>query len=118
MPAQPQDEWTYLRPEEFADDDELERIDHRFDTGAEDAALHVIELDGNEPASTAIDAGQTFVVATMPEMPTSYFDDEEPDARRDSPDQPTTDDAVDADEEPALDQILTSQHYSFDEESR
>jgi hypothetical protein len=111
MPAQPSDEWTYLRPEEFADDDAVERVGAQMEVGAEDDALHLI--DGDEPRPTeALDPGRTLERPRVDDGPTAtYFDDEEPEGRRDGA---TASD--DANEEPRVDEILVSQHYAFDPE--
>jgi hypothetical protein len=120
MPSQPQDEWTYLRAEEFADDDAVERIEEVFDTGAEDAALHVIDLDEPQVSTAPLDPGETLTNGRAVEEPaTQYFDDEEPDRAQDEPLAHTIQlDGSEPDEEPGLDDILTSQHYSFEPESQ
>jgi hypothetical protein len=110
MPAQPPDEWTYLRPEEFADDDAVEQVDDQFTTAAEDAALHVVDVEAPPGGSGALDPGQTTVVDEPAAADASrYFDDEEPDG--DQAHRPPGDEAPD---EPGVDEILASQHYSFD----
>ena len=59
MPAQPPDEWTFLRPEEFADDDAVERVDAVFDTSAEETALHVVDTDEPQSTQEGMDPGET-----------------------------------------------------------
>jgi hypothetical protein len=130
MPSQPQDEWTYLRAEEFADDDAVERVGEAFDVGAEDAALHLIDLDEPQVTGEALDPGETLVVGTTDGPAVQYFDDEEPEPDHEAgrrADDGTTDDALvrttildgdEPDEEPGLDDILASQHYSFEPESQ
>jgi len=115
MPAQPPDEWTYLRPEEFADDDAVERVDAEFETNAEVAALHLVDADEPPAAGLALDPGETIArPGVSDEGATRYFDDEEPEVGATEPDHDRdTDDAA----EPAVDEILVSQHYAFDEES-
>ena len=66
MPAQPPDEWTYLRPEEFTDDDAVEQADAVFETNAEDAALHLVDEDEPPVASVALDPGETLVSPRSP----------------------------------------------------
>ena len=114
MPSQqPPDEWTYLRPEEFADDDAVERVDDQFELGAEDAALHLVDLDEPQVSREALDPGETLprgVAASTSE--TQFFEDEEPDSDRSTV---ATDDVG---EEPRLDEILASQHYTFEEDGR
>lgn len=111
MPAQPSDEWTYLRPEEFADDDAVEQVEAKMDVGAEDEALHVV--DGEEPQlADVLDPGRTLERPVVDDGPTAtYFDDEEPELRRDG-----VREVDDATEEPRVDEILVSQHYAFDPE--
>lgn len=111
MPAQPSDEWTYLRPEEFADDDAVERIGARLDVGAEDAALHLVDADDAARPQEGLDPGRTLVPPPDGEGPAAtYFDDEEPDV----PGASTGDDELTA--EPGVDELLVSQHYTFDPE--
>jgi hypothetical protein len=114
MPAQPPDEWTYLRPEEFADDDAVEQVDAMFEKGAEDAAVHTIDLD--EPLDTrrGLDTGETLERPENDEgRPVDYFDDEEPES---GPPPESGDD--DSSIEPRVDQILVSQHYAFEQEAQ
>lgn len=114
MPAQPQDEWTFLRPEEFADDDAVERIDAIFDTSAEENAVHMVDLDDGDAPRAALDPGETrSSPVRADDMPMAYFDDEEPEAsaRRDGSARPQM---AEPDEEPGVDELLVSQHYSFD----
>lgn len=108
MTSQPRDEWTYLRPEEFSDDDEVERIDAAFDRSAEEVAMH--ELDPDEGvAATVIDAGLTLERSSDDdEAPVQYFDDEEP----------VEDTTGESEVEPSVDQLLVSQHYTFDPEGQ
>lgn len=115
MPAQPPDEWTYLRPEEFADDDAVERVDAEFETNAEVAALHLVDPDEPPAAGLALDPGETIARPDVSdEGATRYFDDEEPEV---GPTEADHDRATDDGVEPAVDEILVSQHYAFDEES-
>jgi hypothetical protein len=111
MPAQPPDEWTYLRPEEFADDDAVERVDAVFETSAEETALHVVDMDEPQNTPDGLDTGETLTRAAPGDQDgVQYFDDEEPnstvDARGTSEGEAT--------DEPGVDDILISQHYSFD----
>ena len=113
MPAQPPDEWTYLRPEEFADDDAVERADTESVRGAEDAALHVIDLDEPQATNQGLDPGETLDRAGAGDgQDDRYFDDEEPEpgqaGKRDD------DPAV----EPRVDEILASQHYTFNQDGQ
>lgn len=114
MPAQPPDEWTYLRPEEFTDDDAVEQVDAVFETNAEDAALHLVDEDEPPVAGVALDPGETLVsraVADLRADPDArYFDDEEPEAAVAST---VDDDGI----EPSVDDILVSQHYAFGPET-
>jgi hypothetical protein len=111
MPAQPPDEWTYLRPEEFADDDAVEHADAVFETGAEDAALHMVDIDQPSVPNQGLDPGETLERPRADDGRTAqYFDDEEPESgpgRR-------TDNGDDATAEPRVDEILASQHYTFE----
>ena len=114
MPAQPPDEWTYLRPEEFADDDAVERVDAVFETGAEDAALHMVDTDLPTVTREGLDPGETLERPRTDDVgPDQYFDDEEPEggSRRRSSDEET---AV----EPRVDEILASQHYTFEQDGQ
>jgi hypothetical protein len=114
MPAQPPDEWTYLRPEEFADDDAVERVGAVFTTGAEDAALHLIDVDEPPAASQGLDPGETLDRLRANDAPTGrYFDDEEPE-----PGQGTDGHTDEGAEEPRVDEILASQHYTFDQDGQ
>lgn len=107
MPAQPEDEWTYLRPEEFADDDAVEIVDATFESSPEEAALHEVYLDG-EPDRAGSGADRTTEDATDPDVAHAcYFDDEEPDG-----DEPSLTSGSDA--EPSVDELLVSQHYAFE----
>lgn len=111
MPAQPEDEWTYLRPEEFADDDAVEVVDATFESSPEEAALHEVELDG-EPDRAESSANQATEVATGSDAAQAcYFDDEEPDGDEPSP-------TGERDTEPSVDELLVSQHYSFEPDGR
>ncbi len=114
MPAQPPDEWTYLRPEEFADDDALEKVDAEFETGAENAALHLVDVDEAQIGTQGLDPGET-LERPQPDgvRMAQYFDDEEPEAGA----APSASDD-DASVEPRVDQILDSQHYSFEEDTQ
>jgi hypothetical protein len=106
----------FLRPEEFADDDAVERVDAAFDTSAEEAAVHVLDPDDSPVITSALDPGQTQVTISLSaDTPTEYFDDEEPE-----PGPRRVDATVDeeADHEPGLDEILTSQHYTFDRDGQ
>jgi hypothetical protein len=108
MPAQPPDEWIYLRPEEFADDDAVERVDELFATNAEEAALHLVDVDEPPVAGLALDPGETLAPASVgaDDPDAHYFDDEEPEA--------FVSDGVDDDGgEPSVDELLVSQHYTF-----
>jgi hypothetical protein len=118
MPSQPQDEWTYLRAEEFADDDAVERIEEVFDVGAEDAAVHLVE-DEPQVSNAALDPGETLTGGRVDDGSAArYFDDEEPDRERDEPLAGRIDlGGSEPEVEPGLDEILTSQHYSFEPES-
>jgi hypothetical protein len=118
MPSQPQDEWIYLRPEEFADDDAVERVEEVFDLGAEDAAVHIIDLDEPQVSNRPLDPGETLTNGRTLENPAAqYFDDEEPDRAYDERSTGNPDlDRNDPDEEPGLDDILASQHYAFEPE--
>ncbi len=108
MPAQPQDEWTFLRPEEFADDDALDRIDASLDVSAEENAMHELQLDDRSDPGAVLDPGRTLGFREGDDgVSARYFDDEEPDAGRRAL-------AADPEVEPALDQLLQSQHYSFE----
>jgi hypothetical protein len=114
MPAQPPDEWTYLRPEEFADDDALEKVDAKFETGAENAALHLVDVDETQIGTQGLDPGETLERPQHDGIRTAqYFDDEEPEvgAAPSVPDE-------DASAEPRVDQILDSQHYTFEQDSQ
>jgi hypothetical protein len=111
MPAQPPDEWTFLRPEEFADDDAVERVDAVFDTSAEETALHVVDTDEPQSTPEGMDPGETLTSAVLADQDgLQYFDDEEPNATVDS--RGSVDGEMTA--EPGVDDILVSQHYSFD----
>jgi hypothetical protein len=114
MPAQPPDEWTYLRPEEFADDDAVEQVDAVFETNAEVAAIHLVDVDEAPTASVALDPGETLVSSAAggarDDPDARYFDDEEPEAAA-AP--ASDDDGV----EPSVDDILVSQHYAFGPET-
>ncbi len=114
MPAQPPDEWTYLRPEEFADDDAVERVDAVFTTGAEDAALHMIDVDEPPAVSQGLDPGETLDRPRADDESTDrYFDDEEPDLG-----QGAKSNNDEGGEEPRVDEILASQHYTFDQDGQ
>jgi hypothetical protein len=108
MPAQPQDEWTYLRPEEFADDDAVERIDATFESSAEETAVHEVDPDAGTGANASLDPGETVVrPQSDDDVLIQYFDDEEPDRH-------TGRVAAESDDEPGIDELLVSQHYTFD----
>ena len=112
MPAQPSDEWTFLRPEEFADDDAVERAEAASDASAEETAVHELEVDESQVGSNELDPGETLIVlALTDDPPVGYFDDEEPEP---GPVRP----AVESEQEPGLDDILVSQHYSFDRDGQ
>jgi hypothetical protein len=112
MPSQPQDEWIYLRAEEFTDDDAVESVEAVFDTGAEDAALHPVDPDEPQVSAEALDPGQTLGDRRRADAPSmQYFDDEEPERIVNL-------DGSEPDVEPGLDDILTSQHYSFEPDSQ
>lgn len=108
MPAQPQDEWTYLRPEEFADDDAVERIEEAFDSSPEETAVHELDPDVGT-AAAVLDPGETAERApSRDEVPTQYFDDEEPDRG------PGGEAVGEVETELGVDELLVSQHYTFD----
>ena len=112
MPAQPQDEWTFLRPEEFTDDDALDRIDASLDVSAEENAMHECDLDDRSDLGAGLDPGRTLGLRERDDGSTArYFDDEEPDTGRRGL-------AAEAEVEPALDQLLQSQHYSFEPDAQ
>jgi hypothetical protein len=110
MTAQPQDEWTYLRPEEFADDDAVERIDAACTTSPEEQAVHLLDPASEPRPATVLDTGETLVRPAPGDPSVRYFDDEEPEDRG-SPD------ADETDTEPRVDELLVSQHYAFDAET-
>jgi hypothetical protein len=115
MPAQPPDEWTYLRPEEFADDDAVERIDAVFDTSVEETALHVVDLDEPQSTPEGLDPGETLTKAAPGDKDgEQYFDDEEPNATADS--RGASDSEMT--NEPGVDDLLVSQHYTFDKDGQ
>jgi hypothetical protein len=116
MPTQPQDEWTYLRPEEFADDDAVERIDEKYESSPEEGALHEVDLDAGASESAALDPGETVARATSDEVATQFFDDEEPDLSAES--RATSDETDETDDEPRVDELLLSQHYAFEEDGQ
>lgn len=116
---QPQDEWTFLRPDEFVDDDAVDRADEAAERGPEETAMHVHELDGDRAVT---DPGRTDVSLAdgnaagddstdrndVTSAPITYFDDEEPEQPQARPA-----DRRDAEHEPDLEEILESQHYAF-----
>lgn len=108
MPAQPQDEWTYLRPEEFADDDAVENIDAAFESSPEETAVHEVDPEAGTGANASLDPGETAMRAQGDdEITIQYFDDEQPDRSPDGV-------VAEADSEPSVNDLLVSQHYTFD----
>jgi hypothetical protein len=105
---QPQDEWVFLRPDEFTDDGDLEAIDAAVERGPEERAMHVERLRRPvmDPSRTDVETGMT---GEVDEMPVTYFDDEEPElGPRPDPSSEETD------HEPDLEELLESQHYAFE----
>lgn len=102
---QPKDEWTFLRPDEFVDDNEVERIDQVVERGPEETAMHVEHLRRpvTDPGQSDVEVGS----ASEQEMPVSYFEDEQPEA--------TASPEVDQEREPDLEELLESQHYAFEQ---
>lgn len=110
QPQQPQDEWVYLRPEEYADEEEIEAVDRAAGRPPEESAMHVERLAGRRRRHRVDDPGRADVSTGAPTdddgMPVDYFEDEEPE--RPSPPSRTDD------REPDLEDMLESQHYSFE----
>jgi hypothetical protein len=107
--AQPPDEWTFLRPEEFDHDEEVERVSGAMAQAPEETAMHLeapVSLV-RDPGRTDVDVGAGNVTEDDLEVSAVYFDDEEPEGPGNGPD-------ADADHEPDLEEILESQHYSFE----
>jgi hypothetical protein len=102
---QPSDEWTFLRPDEFVDDDEVERADRAVERQPEELAMHVTRID--QPAFQDPGRSDVEIGAGDDEdlSPVTYFDDEEPE----SGDRSEPED----EHEPDLEEILESQHYTF-----
>jgi hypothetical protein len=101
---QPGDEWTFLRPDEFVDDQEVEKVDAASERPPEISAMHVETTLGralHDPGRSDVDTGP----APNEEAPTVYFEDEQPDG--------STPDVPEGDHEPDLEEILESQHYAF-----
>jgi len=101
--AQPSDAWTFLRAEEFADDDEVELAAAAMERSPEEAAMHEALLDVravHDPGRADVSAGADDDVREAVAVP---FDDEEPETGP----RPGADD-----HEPDLESILESQHYA------
>lgn len=109
MPGgQPDDGWTFLQPEDFGDDADLERIQRDATRDPETAAIHVHRSD--RPLR---DPGVADVATGAPDdRPPGavYFSDEEPDVGDGA--RSTQDPEV----EPELQEILESQHYTFEDD--
>jgi hypothetical protein len=102
---QPGDEWTFLRPDEFVDDEEVEKVDATAERPPEVSAMHVETTRGralHDPGRSDVDTG------TSPgeEAPAVYFEDEQPDG--------SAPEVAEGDHEPDLEEILESQHYAFE----
>jgi hypothetical protein len=98
--AQPADEWTFVRQ-----DDEVE-TDEPVDPSPELAALHIEQM-----VTPARDAGRTDVALgdppDAPNVPEIRFDDEQPEQAAERESETETD----------LEEILESQHFSFEDEA-
>jgi len=105
---QPQDEWVFLRPDEFTDDDDLETIDAAVERGPEERAMHVERLRRPIMDPTRADV-ETAATGAVDEMPVTYFDDEEPELGP----RPSAA-AAEPEHEPDLEELLESQHYAFE----
>jgi hypothetical protein len=110
-PTQPLDEWDFL-----PDDDDRGDGDPApsLARAAEVAAIH---RDARASETPAEDAGRSDValaeVGAAP-VPRRYFEDEEPD---ESPADIVVQASTPDDHEPDLEEILESQHYSFELDS-
>lgn len=100
---QPKDEWTFLRPDEFADDDAVDQADAAAERSPEVSAMHVDRTDEApmfDPGRADVDTG-----SDGDDKPVTYFDDEQPDGQVPG--------RSDGEHEPDLEEILESQHYAF-----
>jgi GT2 family glycosyltransferase len=107
---QPSDEWTFLRPDEFVDDDAVERADQAAERQPEEQAMHVSPIDrlpANDPGRADVDTGTPSGDDADERSTVSYFDDEEPEWTSEDERPPTVE------HEPDLEEILESQHYTF-----
>jgi hypothetical protein len=110
---QPSDEWTFLRPDEWLDDNAQAWTEPLTERGPEELAMHETSLSDRavyDPGRADVDTTMTVPVV---DEPVTYFDDEEPEvAVTTAP----LDTDPDADEEPDLEEILESQHYAFEDD--
>lgn len=106
---QPDDEWTFLRPDEFVDDNELDRLEAIAERGPEETAMHEVALGDRAVEDPGRADVETDALAPAEPPEAVYFDDEQPEQA------PASADTEDSDEEPDLEQILESQHYAFEE---
>jgi hypothetical protein len=109
MLQQPPDEWTFLRPEEFTDDDAVDRADRVAELQPEEGAMHILAVDErsvSDPGRADVDAAWgDRSPDDRSRAPIRYFDDEEPEEG------PAA--SADSEREPDLEEILESQHYAF-----
>lgn len=104
---QPSDEWTFLRPDEFVDDDEVDRADRAAERQPEEQAMHVSWIEqravrdpGRSDVETGLASGDEEEASVV-----TYFDDEEPEWGGEP--------KPEVEHEPDLEEILESQHYAF-----
>ena len=107
QPPQPLDEWDFLDDDDADDGDPTPALAQ----AAEVAAIHRDARAFGTPAEDPGVADVALGTAGSEPVSRTYFSDEEPES---SPDDPVRPRAETDEHEPDLEEILESQHYSFE----